>query len=33
VDQVGVERYSKDCAGCLEVKTDSFTESPAKRIP
>jgi hypothetical protein len=27
------ERYSKDCGGCLEVKTDSFTEAPAKRIP
>ena len=21
------ERYSKDCGGCLEVKTDSFTEA------
>ncbi|HMK23412.1 MAG TPA: M28 family metallopeptidase [Terriglobales bacterium] len=27
------ERYSKECGGCLEVKTDSFTEAPAKRIP
>lgn len=27
------ERYSQDCGGCLEVKTDSFTESPAERIP
>lgn len=27
------ERYSKDCNGCLEVKTDSFTEAPADRIP
>ncbi len=27
------ERYSKDCGGCLEVKTDSFTEGPAPRIP
>lgn len=27
------ESYSKDCGGCLEVKTDSFTESPADRIP
>jgi Peptidase family M28 len=27
------ERYSKDCGGCLEVKTDSFTEPPADRIP
>jgi Peptidase family M28 len=28
-----LERYSKDCGGCLEVKTDSFTEAPTKRIP
>jgi peptidase M28-like protein len=27
------ERYSQDCGGCLEVKTDSFTESPADRMP
>ncbi|HEX3354718.1 MAG TPA: M28 family metallopeptidase [Terriglobales bacterium] len=27
------ERYSQDCGGCLEVKTDSFTEGPADRIP
>jgi len=27
------ERYSKECGGCLEVKTDSFTEEPAERIP
>jgi len=27
------ERYSKDCGGCLDVKTDSFTEGPAERIP
>lgn len=27
------ESYSKDCGGCLEVKTDSFTDSPADRIP
>ncbi len=27
------ERYSRDCGGCLEVGTDSFTESPADRIP
>jgi hypothetical protein len=26
------ERYSKDCGGCLEVKTDPFTEQPAERI-
>ena len=27
------ERYSHDCGGCLEIKTDSFTEAPAERIP
>jgi Zn-dependent M28 family amino/carboxypeptidase len=27
------ERYSKECSGCLEVKTDSFTQQPADRIP
>jgi Zn-dependent M28 family amino/carboxypeptidase len=27
------EHYSKDCGGCLEVKTDSFTEPVADRIP
>jgi hypothetical protein len=27
------ERYAKDCAGCLEVKSDSFTEPAADRIP
>jgi len=27
------ERYSQDCGGCLEVKTDTFTEGPADRIP
>jgi hypothetical protein len=27
------ERYSHDCGGCLEVKTDSFTQQPADRIP
>ncbi len=27
------ERYSRDCGGCLAVKTDSFTEGPAERIP
>ena len=27
------ERYSQECGGCLAVKTDSFTESPADRIP
>src|SRR5438309_2305547 len=28
-----LERYAKDCGGCLEVKTDSFTQAPADRIP
>jgi Zn-dependent M28 family amino/carboxypeptidase len=28
-----LERYSKDCGGCLEVKTDEFVEQPAARIP
>lgn len=27
------ERYSRDCGGCLEVKTDPFTEGPVERIP
>ena len=27
------EQYSKDCGGCLEVKTESFTEPAADRIP
>jgi Peptidase family M28 len=27
------ERYSKECGGCLEVKTDAFTQVPAERIP
>ena len=27
------ETYSKECGGCLEVKTDSFTEEPTERIP
>ena len=27
------ERYSKDCGGCLEVRTDSFTEEPTERVP
>ncbi len=27
------ERYSKDCGGCLQVQTDSFTNPPADRIP
>ncbi|MGA9497784.1 MAG: M20/M25/M40 family metallo-hydrolase [Terriglobales bacterium] len=28
-----LERYSKDCGGCLEVKTDTFTEQAGDRIP
>ena len=31
--QAEFERYSKDCGGCLEVKTDSFLQEPADRIP
>jgi len=27
------ERYAKDCGGCLEVKTDTFTEPATDRIP
>jgi Peptidase family M28 len=27
------EQYSKDCGGCLEVKTDEFIQEPAPRIP
>ena len=27
------ERYSKECGGCLEVKTDTFTEPVGERIP
>ena len=27
------ERYSRDCGGCLEVKTDTFTQAPTDRIP
>jgi hypothetical protein len=27
------ERYSKDCGGCLDVKTDSFIEPAGGRIP
>jgi hypothetical protein len=26
-------RYSKECGGCLEVKTHAFTEGPVDRIP
>jgi len=27
------DRYSKDCGACMEVKTDTFVEPPADRIP
>lgn len=27
------ESYSKACGGCLEVKTDEFTQEPGERIP
>ncbi len=27
------ERYAKDCGGCLEVKTDTWTEQPSRRVP
>ena len=27
------ESYSKDCGGCLEVKTDEFIQEPGPRIP
>ncbi len=27
------ERYSKECSGCLQVKTDEFTQEPGPRIP
>lgn len=26
-------RYSKDCGGCLEVRTDGFVQAPAERVP
>ncbi len=28
-----LERYSRDCGGCLEVKTDEFTQEPGPRVP
>ncbi len=28
-----LERYSQACGGCLEVKTDSFVQPPAARVP
>src|SRR5436309_12367984 len=27
------ERYSRDCGGCLEVRTDTFTQPVSERIP
>src|SRR5207253_9861730 len=27
------ERYSRECAGCLEVRTDSFTQPASERVP
>jgi hypothetical protein len=27
------ERYAKDCGGCLQVKTDAFTQAKADRVP
>ena len=27
------ERYSRDCGGCLEVKTDSYTQPVSERVP
>jgi Zn-dependent M28 family amino/carboxypeptidase len=27
------ERYSKQCGGCLEVKTDEFVQEPGPRVP
>src|SRR4051812_48657651 len=27
------ERYSRDCGGCLEVNTDSFTQPVSDRVP
>lgn len=31
--QQELESYSKACGGCLQVKTDSFTQEPAQRVP
>src|SRR2546423_5374503 len=27
------QRYSRDCGGCLEVKTDSYTQPVSERVP
>src|SRR5271154_2032488 len=26
------EQYARDCGGCLEVKTDVFTQPPSERV-
>lgn len=31
--QAELERYSRECGGCLEVKLDRFVQEPAPRIP
>ena len=31
--QKELQQYSADCGGCLEVKLDTFTETPQSRIP
>lgn len=31
--QKELQLYSSDCGGCLEVKVDTFTETPQSRIP
>jgi hypothetical protein len=31
--QQELQQYSADCGGCLEVKLDTFTETPQSRIP
>ena len=31
--KANLKRYSKDCGGCLEVKTDEFTQEPGPRVP
>src|SRR5215472_7376376 len=28
-----LERYSRECTGCLEVETDSFTQPVSERVP
>ncbi len=28
-----LQEYSRECGGCLEVKRDTFTESPQQRVP